>query len=33
VRPGPDEVSVEVQVDTMLYQVVGRPSEPHQAGP
>jgi hypothetical protein len=33
VRAGPDEVTVEVRGDTMLYQAVGRHSEPHRAGP
>jgi len=33
VRACPDEVTVEVPGDTLLYQAVGRPFEPHRAGP
>jgi hypothetical protein len=33
VRAGPGEVTFEVQADTLLYQIVGRHSEPHEAGP
>jgi hypothetical protein len=32
VRTGPGEVTVGVQGDTMLYQVVGRHFEPYTAG-
>jgi hypothetical protein len=32
VRPGPNEVIVEVQGDTLLYQAIGRHFELHRAG-